>query len=87
MHLKEIHVKMQESAITSKGQTTLPKAVRAALGVGPGDRVRYLIGENGEVRILRARPVKRLAGLLKEGRAVVTLDEMDAAIASGAAGE
>lgn len=77
---------MQESAITAKGQTTLPKAVRTALGVGPGDRVRYLIGENGEVRILRARPVKRLAGLLKEGRAVVTLDEMDQAIAAGASG-
>ncbi len=77
---------MQESAITAKGQTTLPKAVRTALGVGPGDRVRYLIGENGEVRILRARPVKRLAGLLKEGRPVVTLDEMDQAIAAGASG-
>ena len=34
---------MVESTITSKGQTTLPKPVREALGVKPGDRVRYLI--------------------------------------------
>jgi len=32
---------MIESGITSKGQTTLPKPVREALGVGAGDRVRY----------------------------------------------
>ena len=43
---------MVESAVTSKGQTTLPKAVREALGIGPGDRVRYVILDNGEVRIL-----------------------------------
>ena len=34
---------MIESSITTKGQTTLPKPVRDALGVRPGDRVRYLI--------------------------------------------
>ena len=32
---------MVESAVASKGRTTLPKAVREALGVVPGDRVRY----------------------------------------------
>ena len=34
---------MITSAITSKGQTTLPKPVREALGVGAGDRVCYVI--------------------------------------------
>lgn len=32
---------MIESAITSRGRTTLPKAVREALSLQPGDRVRY----------------------------------------------
>lgn len=45
---------MLESAITSRGQTTLPKPVRQALGVKSGDRVRYIIPDN-EVRILPIR--------------------------------
>lgn len=79
---------MQESTVTIKGQTTLPKDVRTALQLAPGDRVRYLILDGGEVRLVRSVPVSGLAGLLK-GRSdrVVTLDEMEAAITGGATGE
>ena len=45
---------MQESTITTKGQTTLPKDVRQALDLKPGDKLRYLILDDGEVRIIRA---------------------------------
>ncbi|NQW12498.1 MAG: type II toxin-antitoxin system PrlF family antitoxin [Alphaproteobacteria bacterium] len=31
------------SKITSKAQTTIPKEVRGALGVGPGDAIEYEI--------------------------------------------
>ena len=34
---------MLESRITSKGRTTIPKSVREALGVKPGDRIRYFV--------------------------------------------
>ena len=75
---------MKESTVTVKGQTTLPKDVRSALGLASGDRVRYVILE-GEVRILKARPVKELQGLLaRPGGAVVSLDAMEEAIAAGA---
>ena len=75
---------MQESTVTAKGQTTLPKDVRAALQLQPGDKLRYLLFD-GEVRILRARPVRDLEGALKRpGRKPVTLSEMEAAIAAGA---
>ena len=75
---------MQESTITSKGQTTLPRTVRSALGLAPGDRVRYVILD-GEVRLLKARPVAGLAGILaRPGRKPVTLEDMEAAIAAGA---
>lgn len=76
---------MQESTVTAKGQTTLPRQVRRALELQPGDRVRYMILD-GEVRIVKTRSVGELAGLLaRPGRAPVSLDEMEAAIAAGAA--
>ena len=79
---------MVESAITSKGQTTLPKPVRTALGVGEGDRVRYVI-LGDEVRIRPVRPISRLFGLLRrpEGAPAATLKDMERAIADGACEE
>ncbi len=74
---------MIESGITSKGQTTLPKAVREALSVRAGDRVRYII-QDGEVRILPVRPVSRLFGILRHDGPAATLEDMDRAIAEGA---
>ncbi|MBJ6372749.1 AbrB/MazE/SpoVT family DNA-binding domain-containing protein [Sedimentitalea arenosa] len=77
---------MQESTVTVKGQTTLPKDVRTALGLASGDRVRYVILD-GEVRLLKVQPVSGLAGLLaRPARKPVSLEEMDEAI-SGAAAE
>ena len=75
---------MVESAITAKGQTTLPKPVRRALGIEPGDRVRYVIFDNNEVRLLPVRPVSRLFGALKYDGPPVSLEDMDRAIADGA---
>lgn len=74
---------MIQSAITTKGQTTLPKAVRDALGVQPGDRVRYLILD-GEVRILPVRRLDRLFGALRSDGPAATLDDMERGIAEGA---
>ena len=75
---------MSSSTLTSKGQTTVPKAVRVALSLEPGDQVRYVIGD-GEVRMLKARPVASLYGVLaRPGRPPVSLEAMDDAIAAGA---
>lgn len=76
---------MSESSITIKGQTTLPKTVRQALSLRPGDRLRYVILDNGQVRLMRTAPVAGLAGLLhRPGQAPVTLEAMDDAVARGA---
>lgn len=75
---------MHESTVTVKGQTTLPRDVRAALGLTSGDKVRYLILD-GEVRILKARSVKELRGILsRSAQKPISQDEMDEAIAAGA---
>lgn len=66
---------MIQAAITSKGQTTLPKAVREALRVQPGDRVCYVILEN-EVRMLPVRPLARLFGTFKHDGPAVTLSHI-----------
>ena len=74
-----------ESTVTMEGETVLPSDVRVALGLSSGDRVRYLI-LGGEVRLVRARSVNDLRGMLaRPGRAPVSLDAMDEAIAKGAA--
>ena len=44
--------------ITSKAQTTLPKEVREALGVKPGDMLVYRIAK-GKVTLARAEPMDR----------------------------
>lgn len=74
---------MFESTITSKGQTTLPRDIREHLGLGPGDRVRYIvIGE--EVRLVRPRKVQSLCGALRHAGDPVALEDMDRAVRDGA---
>ncbi len=77
------HLGLLDSHISAKGQTTLPKAVREALGVRPGDRVRYLVLD-GEVRMRAVRPIQRLFGVLAHEGPPATLDDMERAIAEGA---
>ena len=75
------------STVTSKGQTTLPKSIREALGVVPGDRVRYVILDNNEVRMMPVQHLSRLFGAFKHEGPPVTLREMERAIAEGASGK
>jgi len=44
------------SRVSSKGQVTLPKKVREAIGVGPGDAVVYDVSE-GVVTLRRVEPI------------------------------
>ena len=77
---------MPTATVTSKGQVTLPQKVREALRIRPGDRIDFVLGEDGEVR-LRAgdADVSELRGLLRRpGRKPVTLEAMEQAIARGA---
>ena len=74
---------MFESSITIKGQTTLPKAVRDSLAVKAGDKVRYVIVDEG-VLIMPVRPTSRLFRSLKYDGPTVSVEEMDRAVAEGA---
>jgi antitoxin PrlF len=77
---------MPEATLTSKGQITIPKAVRDHLGLDTGARVDFVIDTDGTV-VLRpvTRPVHELAGLLHQpGRRAVSIQEMDAAVRGAA---
>lgn len=75
-----------ESRITSKGQTTIPKAIREQLGLKAGDKIRFFSRPDGQVVMLPVVPATRLRGLRRRPGPPVTLEEMDEAIAAGAAG-
>lgn len=78
---------MTTAKLTSKGQLTLPKEVRAALAVGPGDRVDFVRTKAGNFVVLSAtHSVKSLKGLIPKPRKAVSLEDMDRAIAEGARG-
>lgn len=73
---------MPSATLTSKGQLTLPKPSRDFLHLGPGDRLDFLIKDDGTV-ILRPATldVRALKGILhREGMRVVSVEEMNAAI-------
>ena len=66
------------ATLTSKGQITIPKEIRNALRMKPGDRITFTLLADGTV-IMRAktRHVADLAGILyKRGRKPVTIDDM-----------
>jgi antitoxin PrlF len=65
-----------ESAITVKGQTTIPKPIREHLRLKPGDRVKFFIQLDGTVILLPKLPASALRGIVKSPRRPVTLQRM-----------
>jgi AbrB family looped-hinge helix DNA binding protein len=75
-----------ESAITIKGQATIPKKIREHLRLRPGDRIKFFVHPDGSVVLLPKRPASALRGIVKSRRQrAVTIEEMSAAAAAGAA--
>lgn len=72
-----------ESTIDARGRTTLPRAVRKALELRGGDRIRYMV-EGGEARIRPLRSIARLRGIVPHDGRPLSLEEMDRAIGEGA---
>jgi antitoxin PrlF len=73
-----------ESALTSKGQVTIPKVMRDRLNLAPGDRVKFFLQPDGHLVILPKLPITALKGMVRPIGRPVSLEEMDAAIAKGA---
>lgn len=76
---------MATATITSKGQVTIPKEVREALGLSTGDRLEFRLLEAGDVRLsVRRRLLSELAGMLhRKGEQRLSVAEMEEAIGRG----
>lgn len=73
---------MISATMSSKGQITIPSAVRSALGVATGDRVEFVQVEPGRFELVAAtQPVSALKGLVRKPAAPVTIAAMNKAIA------
>ena len=64
--------------VTSKGQVTIPQAIRRRLGIGPGSEVEFKLDQDG-VRLVRAKTargatvVRRMRG---RGTVAMSTDEI-----------
>ncbi len=78
---------MASATITSKGQVTVPVKVREALGLDSGDQIEFVEIDKGKFAIVAAtRSIRELKGILRDRRRkAVSIEEMDRAIAEGAA--
>lgn len=76
---------MPSATVTSKGQITLPKEVRARLGVRPGDRVAFRERADGTI-VVEAETVDLMAlkGRIRPQTKGVTLAAINAAVRRGA---
>lgn len=74
-----------QATITSKGQVTLPKPIRDRLHLEAGDKIDFLLDDDG---CLRVEPVTasvtQLKGMVPKPGAPITLGQMDEAISLAA---
>ena len=51
--MSESNILVNDARVMSKGQVTIPKNIREALGVTTGDRVTFIV-ENGTVKVMNS---------------------------------
>ena len=78
---------MSTATLTSKGQITLPKEVREHFKLSEGDRIDFILEDDGKVRVVPITGSFRdLLGLFhRPGMKALTVEEMDEAIGEAVA--
>ena len=80
---------MSHSTVTSKGQTTIPRKIRKALRIKPGDKLEYAVeGDHATIRVhLGTRSLKGvLASKKGKGMSFAQIREAVAKVALGREG-
>jgi len=72
---------MPDAKLTPKGQVVIPQPVRQHLDLQPGDRVDFLIQDDGEV-VVRSTvgDVRDLKGALPKPATPISMEDMTSAI-------
>lgn len=83
LECKDMRFAVMEATLSSKGQATIPKAVRDRLHLKSGDRFKFFFHADGVI-ILPKIPTSRLRGVIPRPARPVSLEEIDAAIVAGA---
>lgn len=79
---------MPTSTLTSKGQITIPKALREALGLESGDRVAFRLRRDGVVEMVpETVDLLSLRGSVRPEVRGVTVEAMNEAIRDAAGGD
>ena len=75
---------MATATLTSKGQVTIPKAVRESLHLHTGDRIEFVVHDQSEALVKPiTKTVDEVFGKLHDpSQPGLTVEEMDAAIAA-----
>jgi AbrB family looped-hinge helix DNA binding protein len=72
---------MTASTLTCKGQTTIPKDIRNRLNLHTGDRLEFVIDEDGRVLVLpMSINASESAGMLKPPARPVSVEDMNRVI-------
>jgi AbrB family looped-hinge helix DNA binding protein len=90
MAIRTVRPTVARSRITTQGQITVPKAVREAMAVGPGDDLEFeRVGDHYVVRARRRRSILEFAGIAGRAskRIPATAAELDRVIDDGMAAE
>jgi antitoxin PrlF len=69
---------MHTSAITIKGQVTIPSDIRRQLGLNPGDKVGFIIEDDHVVLFRKQNNIEAAFGLCKPKRSASLNDIEDA---------
>jgi len=72
---------MPTSTLTSRGQTTIPKPIREALQLRPGDQVEFILQDEQVVLRRAGADLTALDGMIdRSEREPVSVEKMDEAI-------
>ena len=73
------------TTITSKGQITIPKNVREKLNLETGDKLEFLLHDDGRLELLpKTSSITELKGILPKPKKALHLDEMEQVIKEAA---
>ncbi len=73
---------MSIATLTSKGQTTIPHEIRSYLGLHTGDKIEFVIEDDGKVVLTPLTvDVTKLKGMLPKPKKKISIEQMNKIIA------